>query len=163
MLNLFELGTWIAATPLSQAFQATSNFVPAVQTVHILGIAALFACTTLVNLRVLGIASRDRLVTAQYQRFAKPTWIALAVLVVSGLGLLIAEPVRSITTTPFQLKMLLLVAVVVLTVSLQRYFARNAERWDAAPALPAAARAIAAVSVLMWCSIIVLGRWIAYV
>lgn len=163
MLDLFNLGSWIAATRLSVAFQEMQNFVPAVQTVHILGIAGLFACTTLMNLRVLGIVSRDRLVTSQYQRFMKPTWISLLVLVLSGLGLLIAEPVRSITTRPFQLKMLLLVAVVALTVSLQRYFARNAQRWDSAAALPAAARAVAAASFLLWCSIIVLGRWIAYV
>jgi hypothetical protein len=86
----------------------------------------------------------------------------VGVLILSGLALLLAEPERSLVSRVFQLKMVLLVAAVVLTLLLQHSLLRHAAAWDAVGRAPLAARVPALVSLGLWVCIIFAGRWIAY-
>ena len=57
---LFQLSTWIEQTALSQFIQNTSWIVPAVQTVHILAIAAVLSSATMVACRFAGWGGSDQ-------------------------------------------------------------------------------------------------------
>jgi hypothetical protein len=82
----------------------------------------------------------------------------VALLLVTGALLIIAEPVRSLPKPVFYIKMSLIVVVLVMT-SVIAVRARRAER---AGATPPVSKTIAVVYMLVWCSIIVAGRMIAY-
>jgi hypothetical protein len=75
----------------------------------------------------------------------------------SGIVMLGTEPSRSLPSTPFHWKVVLLVAVAIGT----RFFKRVVPEDDAAP-VGAGGRALAAGYLLALALIVAAGRWIAY-
>ena len=158
-----QFSYWLAGTELSLVFSTEAWFVPLVQTIHILAIAIVIASMAMLNLRVIGIAGTAQGLGPMAARFLPWMWRALAALLVTGALLIVAEPPRSLLNPLFQLKMLLLVAVVLLSVGFQGVLKARAAGWDAASGAPAAAKLAAAFSLTLWVAIIFAGRWIAYV
>jgi hypothetical protein len=76
--------------------------------------------------------------------------------------MIVGEPARSLMNPAFQLKMMLLMAVLILTCCLQFLQRRNPALGDSASGRRGAALTIAVVSMLLWSGIIFAGRWIAY-
>ena len=157
-----QVSRWITSTAPSRAVQGLDGYVPTLQSIHILAIAAVIACTTLLNLRLLGVMYRSAPVTRVGQRLSRPVWLALLVLVLTGSGLLLAEPERSLTSQVFQLKMLLLVVGGLLSWRLLRQVHAGATEWDRNGGVPLSAKLAAVLLLLVWPLIIFAGRWIAY-
>jgi len=149
----------IDATALSQTIQSIKWVVPAVQTVHILAIAAVMSSILMINLRLLGIAGTDQTVARVAGRFGPVVWWSLPLLLLTGATLIIGEPARSLANDFFQLKMFLLVSVIALTVYFQRPLKTNPNFWDGRSG---ALRVITVLSLILWSGIIFAGRWIAY-
>lgn len=147
---------WLTSTWLSQLIQTTSWAIPAIQVVHILSLATLFAVALSLALRVSGRGLRAESLASLAGRFVPTIWVCLAVLFVSGALLIIAEPFRTITNPVFYLKMSLLVVAIALTLWLAAVARRQ----------PEATRPIhiaaATLSMLIWAGIMIAGRYIAY-
>jgi hypothetical protein len=154
--------TWIEQTSLSQTIQVTSWFVPTVQTVHIVAISALMAAMLMINLRALGIVGRDQPLARVSARFGPVIWWMLPVLLGSGILLIVGEPVRELQNWIFQLKMLLVVAAIIVTLFCVRPLRTDAGYWDATGARSGMLKALALLSLALWVGIIFAGRWIAY-
>lgn len=152
---------WVVTTPFSLFIQSELWVIPTVQTVHILCVAVVITAAAMLDLRLLGLIARGQSLVSLSQRFLPAAWVALVLLAITGSLLIVAEPARSLLALPFQLKMLMLVAVIVLTVIFQKAVSTHASRWDAEPASPAA-KMTAVISLGLWLAIIVAGRWIAY-
>jgi hypothetical protein len=158
--TLARVAAWLAATGPSKVAQGMEGYIPTVQSIHILAIATAMVAAAFVTLRVVGVMQRGRSIADIGARCRGPLWVGVFVLFVSGLGLLLAEPERSLLSRVFQLKMLLLVAAVVLTLMLQRRIAREGQGWSE-PA-PVTVRLLAGASLAVWICIVFAGRWIAY-
>jgi hypothetical protein len=148
---------WLSATPFSQALQTTSWAIPGIQVIHIVCLATLFALALSFSLRVAGRGFAVETLASLASRFVPAMWICLAVLLASGVLLIIAEPFRTITNPVFYLKMCLLIVAIVLTV----WLASMARRPSAQPSAVHVAAAV--LSMLVWIGIIIAGRYIAYV
>jgi len=153
---------WLAATQLSKTLQDHLWIVPTSQSIHIVAVAVIFASACLINLRLLGVGNKGRSVSALSATLVPWMWRALAVLLFTGLIQIIAEPVRQFVTPVFWAKMMMIVIVAAMTFYYARTVRRNAPRWDAASTRPAAGRAFAVISMLLWVAIITCGRFIAY-
>ena len=57
--TLAAVSSWLELTPFRQRLQTIEWVVPAVQTVHILAIAAVMGSMLLFNLRLLGLSGTD--------------------------------------------------------------------------------------------------------
>ncbi len=156
-----DLSNWLANTPFSLAIQTTTWAIPAIQTVHILGISVVLSSVLMMNMRLLNVAWRDTAPSVVAARFVKPVWIALVVLLLTGASLVIAEPGRSLTNPMFISKMSMLVLAIIATLIMQKNVLRVPASWDLLRP-PAGARITAAVALLLWVSISVCGRLIAY-
>ncbi len=152
---------WLSQTPLSQTIQSVSWIIPTVQTIHILAIAGVIGSMVLLDLRVLGIAARTQSLSSVSHRLLPWVWCALIVLLLSGSVLITGEPGRSLVNLIFQVKMALVLLAAVLTFFLQRSLNATAATAEAYHA-PASAKAIAAISLVVWVTIVFAGRWIAY-
>lgn len=153
---------WIEQTQLSQAIQVHLWTVPAVQTMHILAIAAIMAAALMLNLRLLGVVGTDRPLVDVSKRLRPVIWWALPVLLLTGSFLIIGEPQRSLESPVFQLKMLLIIAIIILMLAWQAPLGKDSGYWDAG-GRRTAIKLIAVVSLALWVGIICAGRWIAYV
>jgi len=150
---------WLEQTSLHQTMQTVEWAVPAVQSVHILGIAAVFASSLVLSLRTLQLAGTDWTPARWAARLNGWIGWGLVVLALSGALMITGEPGRSLTNFLFQTKMLLLILAIALFLALTRAL-RGADQ--AGAKAPAGARLLAVALLLVWLVMIICGRWIAY-
>jgi hypothetical protein len=161
--TLRVLSEWLATTPLSLTIQNVTWIIPAVQTVHILCVAAVFSSVLMVDLRMLGITQRSLPLPQVTQRFLAWLWLFLVILLVTGSLLIIGEPERSLLNPAFFWKMAMLFTVIVLTLVIARPLRSDGAFWEASSGRAIAGKLLALVSIALWSGIIFAGRWIAYV
>lgn len=160
--RLAEFSLGLADSSFSLWLQSHFYAIPLFQTLHILGIAALFSSSTLMGLRVLGVNGKDQSLEAAYRRYKPWIWSALAVIVFSGAILLIAEPVRNLTNPVFWMKMTLLVIGAAGTLLLQSGVRHHMDASEVSPAGHVTLRSGATALIVLWMLVIAGGRWIAY-
>ena len=156
---LRDLCNWIVTTPVSIYLQNLKNMVPVVQTLHLVAIAAVFSSAAMIDLRVLRLISKDRPLQSIFSRFEPGIWMGLVGLLLTGLLLIIAEPARSLLALQFQVKMVLVLCGVAVTLVLRRAMK---DRPDRDGSSPVSAQILAGTSLVIWMCIIFAGRWIAY-
>ncbi|MDB5663054.1 MAG: hypothetical protein JWM38_65 [Sphingomonas bacterium] len=159
---LIELSLWISNLPVSLIIQRNFWAIPTIQTLHILAIAAAFGSVLMINLRILGIAGRGRTMTETARRYLPWIWWSLLVLVVTGFGMIIGEPVRELINPVFWIKMVLVIAMILASIGFQATVRRNMAQWEVTHDGRVAVRVGAVAIILLWCAIMVAGRWIAY-
>jgi hypothetical protein len=160
--TLAAVSSWLERTPLSQRLQTIEWVVPAVQTIHILAIAAVMGSMLLFNLRLLGLSGTDVSLARASSRFVPVIWTAVLVLLTSGAVMIAAEPARSLPNPVFQLKMALLLAALGLTLATARPLRRSPDFWGHSVARVRVGRLCAVSSLGLWVAILCAGRWIAY-
>jgi hypothetical protein len=151
---------WLQGTCFSAGIQTRSWAVPALQSVHIVAIAALFGASLAYSLHVLGLSARDQATPHVASRQLPIVWAALPVLLVSGALLIAAEPARSLLNPVFAIKMGLLLLASGLTLYPQLSARRDPQFWVRRQRL---ARGLAGSTLALWVGVIIAGRLIAYV
>jgi hypothetical protein len=156
-LDVYQFSEWLSSTAMSQKIQITTWAIPGIQTVHIICLALLFACALVFSLRIAGRGLASEPLPLLAARFTRAIWYLLALLLLTGALLIVAEPGRTITNPVFYAKMVMLAIVIVLTLWLAAVARRQFER-------PSGFHVVLAVaSMLLWICIMFAGRLIAYV
>jgi len=153
---------WLASTPLSQAMREHLWLYPVVETVHITGFAVLVGAVALFDLRVLGCA-RSLPVRALGRHLLRWALASLLLVVPAGVLLFSSQPLEFIANPVFRLKLALLAMAGLNAASFHAGVYRSVATWDMERPAPPLARAQAALSLLLWISVIACGRMLAYV
>lgn len=160
-MSLPQLIEWTYQTPLSNAIREAAWVVPAVQSLHILAIAMVLGSALISDLRLAGLFAVDEPVHSVVRRYLPWSCIALGLLLLTGLTMCIGEPDRVLVNQIFWVKMGLVLGVFLLSLGLRQPFLDPSfspgSTWRGRHA-----RALAAVSLLLWAAVVVCGRWIAY-
>lgn len=157
---MIEFAEWLGTTPLSIGVQSRTWLTPLLQSIHILMIGVVFVSILVVALRVLGRMRTDEPIAAVWQRFAPWFWTAICVMALTGIVLIIGEPVREATAMSFWLKM----ALIAIGVASAVYFGRSIRSGakGASEEVSSGSRFVAVATIVLWLAIIFLGRAIAY-
>jgi hypothetical protein len=163
--TLVDLAQTIAASPVNSftvwLLMNVPGFPPIIQTVHILGVSAIMGSIVLIDLRVLGLALHGQSPSELVRRLLPWIWWALPFMAVSGLVFVVARPRRYAVNPVFALKFTLLAPALLLAI-LQRAVMSDEAAWDRSAARRGLSRAMAACSLVLWISVAMAGRWIAY-
>jgi hypothetical protein len=151
----------IEALPLAAAMRHSLWLYPVVEIVHILGFVLLAGSVAMLDLRLLGL-SKSIPVTALARHILPWTLGALLLVVPTGLLMFIAHAGDFISNPAFITKMTLLslAAGNALWFHVGPY--QGVNKWQTNTSAPLAARASAALSLLLWVGIICCGRLLAY-
>jgi hypothetical protein len=158
---MFEFAQWLEMTPVSVTIKSVSWIVPAVQSVHIITIGVVFISLLSIAMRVLGWTRMDQAFGVVLARFTPWIWNGLVVLALTGITLVVGEPIRELMSLSFWLKMSL-IAVGAISAWMFSRSVRPLVRDGQEPQFSAATKSAAMVTVLLWLAIIFLGRAIAY-
>jgi hypothetical protein len=158
-----DFAQWLSTTSPSVFIQEHNAWtIPAIQSVHIIGIATVMGSVLMISLRILGWTWTDQTLRETTQRFGPWLTGALWLLFATGILLVVGEPARELVTFSFWFKMVL-VALGALVVSVfRRTLRRHEQRWEASLVHRPAVKLMAVLTFLVWTVIIVLGRLIAY-
>jgi uncharacterized protein YacL len=132
------------------------------ESVHVWTMAVFFGLVAMFDLRLLGLIMRTVPVSEVVRRLLPGTIVAFVIMVITGTLLFYAIPVRSYQNIFFRTKMImLLLAGLNVWIFHSRVFPTVA-KLDVDRMTPRAARVAGAVSIILWTSVIVSGRMIAY-
>jgi hypothetical protein len=154
--QLVELALWIGTTKANAALVSFFWAIPIIQVFHLAALSVATGAILMVSLRVYNFAGTGISFADTYRRYVGWIWWALLTLVVTGLLMIIAEPVRELINPLFWIKMVL---AVVLGFSILAYLKTVAKN-DAGVA--PSGRGMAILVVVIWIAMIFCGRWIAY-
>ena len=153
---------WLSQTPISQSIQNITWIIPIVQSIHIAFISIVIGAAGMANLRVLGIGMRSQSTSTLINRLFPFVWWSLPFLLVTGIILIIGEPVRSLENITFQIKMILLILGIAATWTFQSSLKKDQAFWEMSPQRRTTAKLLALLSLAIWIGIIFAGRYIAY-
>jgi putative copper export protein len=159
---MLDFANWLAQTRISLAIQTHFWVIPTVQSIHIVAIGIVLSSVFMIDLRVWGWAGTDQTLGQMTRRFAPWLWGALGVLLVTGVVMVVGEPVRELLSLSFWLKMSLILVGSALAAGFQLTLGRSEREWDESSVSSWTTRVLATVTFLVWCSVVVLGRLIAY-
>ena len=159
-MNQFAL--WLSQTSVSQVIQVNAWVIPTVQSIHIVAIGIVLSSVFMIDLRILGWAGRDQALSETTSRFFPWLSWALCVLLVTGVAMVIGEPVRELMAFSFWFKMCLVAIGTVVAVAFQRSVRRNAPQWESSFVKQRSVKLLAILTFFVWASVVVLGRLIAY-
>jgi Family of unknown function (DUF6644) len=134
---------------------------PAVETVHIIGLALLFGTIVIVDLRLLGLG-RSVSAVAVTRNVLPWTLAGFGVAAVTGSLMFTAHAADFATLPIFLVKMTLIVLGGLNAAWLHVGALKNAGQWEVATLPPRRVRTAAAVSLLLWIGVIACGRLLAY-
>ena len=154
---------WLSTTFPSVFIQMHEAWmIPFIQSLHITGIGLAVGSALMITLRLLGWVGTDQTLLANQRRYGPWLTGALYMLLLSGILLIVAEPVRELVTFSFWLKMSCVAAMVLIFAGFQASVRSQGERWEQVLARRPAVRLAAVLTFVLWGCIIVLGRLIAY-
>jgi uncharacterized membrane protein SirB2 len=157
---VLELAEWLQTTPISVTIQSVTWVIPLLQSIHILMVGVVFVSILMIALRVLGRVRTDETFDAVWRRFSPWMWCGLIVMALTGLVLIVGEPIREVTALSFWLKMTLIAAVVTCTIVFARTVKPAAGTPD--PTFSTATKTAVIAALVVWIAIVFLGRAIAY-
>jgi hypothetical protein len=161
-LSLLWFAEWLDTHAWSTALHESLYMYPLIESTHVLTLCLFVGTLIAVDLRLLGVAFRSVPVSEMTGRMLPWTVAGFVLMVVTGVLLFYAIPVRTYQSLWFRIKVVLLVLGGINVYLMHRRALANRDQWDTAPRPPRPVRASAAASLVIWSGVIVTGRFIAY-
>lgn len=162
MSILVSLCTGLEKSPLGLFIAGSTWAFPTIETFHVLFLVVVVGMIAIVDLRLLGVASRDRSVSQLSTDVLPPTWGAFAGAVVTGGLLFSSKATHYLIDWSFRFKMILLALAGLNMLIFHVLTYRDVRNWDDDVITPPAARIAGALSLLLWIGVVALGRWIGF-
>ena len=150
---------WMADTPWSVALHESLYGYPIVESIHVWALCLFVGMAVVLDLRLTGLSFTSVPVSQIARRILPWTTFGFALMVISGILLFYAIPIRSYQNIFFRVKLLLLLLA---GLNAWVFHPRGIQTWDKDPVPPRSARFAGYASLVLWMTIIFCGRMIAY-
>ena len=159
---IYDFALWLDSHAWSTGLHESYYMYNWIESTHVLALMLSLGMLFLIDLRMLGLALPGVPATDIARRLNLPMLIGFGVMLVTGLLLFYAIPVRTSQSLWFRIKLVLLVAAAVNAFLFHRSMRRATPGWDSAARAPGTLRLGAGLSLLFWVLIVICGRFIAY-
>jgi hypothetical protein len=116
----------------------------------------------MIYLRILGWVGMDQTLRQTTNRFGPWLTGGLCLMLITGILMVIGEPVRELVTFSFWLKMFLVAVSTLIAASFQISLRGRERQWEETLVHRKSIKGLAILSLVLWAFIILLGRLIAY-
>jgi len=161
-MNLTALWQGLEASSVGSFIAGSDWAFPTIECIHVIAIVTVVGTIAVMDLRLLGIASRDSAVTAMSRDTLPWTWGAFILAAISG-ALLFTSKAHIYAIDPwFLAKMvaLLLAGINMAIFHLSTW--RTVHQWDSDCAVPTAGKVAAGLSLFFWILVVFFGRVIGF-
>jgi hypothetical protein len=159
---LFRFCEWLAATPGSIALHESRYMYLIVLSVHVLALCLFVGTAAMLDLRLLGLTMQTVRVSEVMTRLLPWTLAGFVVMVTSGSLLFYAAPLLRYQNVFFRAKMATLVLAGLNVLVFHKTVYRRLAEWDLDPVPPRVARMAGGLALILWATLIMLGRMIPY-
>lgn len=153
LLPFFE---WIETTAVGQALAQSIWSFAIIESIHLVILGVLGGAILIVDLRLLGLGLRNQSIATLGAYTHRWAVAAATLMVVTGLLLMISEPIKLYYNTSFWVKMWTLPVALLFTFTVRKRVIR------ASTETTARTRLVGAVSIALWFVVAAAGRWIGF-
>lgn len=147
------LSLWLTSSGSSVA----ANSKQVLETLHFIGFALQIGAIMALSLRLVGLG-RGVSIDALARPVFSIAWLAFAVVAATGALQFVPIATEVFYRPSFRAKLALLLVALATLVWLQASARRGAVAWDAAASVPRTVKLVAALSLLLWPTVIVVAR-----
>lgn len=164
MINelLLQFAQWLEAQSYSQMLLAGYYSYNWVETTHVLTLMLSIGSLFIIDFRMLGLILPNVPASTIANRLHKPMIIGFAIMFITGFLLVYAKPVETVQSLWFRIKMILLVCAFINAWIFNARLKAAAGSWDMDPVAPKNLRTGAIISLVLWCGVVTMGRYIPY-
>jgi hypothetical protein len=162
-VDIAAIAQVIYDSSLAVSIRQVEILFPALESLHVIGVALVVGTIALVDLRLLGVASHRRSVNRLIREVTPYTWVAFVVAVATGLLMFASKSIDYVQISVFFYKMIVLLLAGLNMAVFHLGVYRRIGEWDEALPPPLAARIAGFSSLTLWTAAIGLGRWIGFV
>lgn len=156
-MSLLHLFRWFDNTWIAQGIRGSTYWFPAIEVVHLLGLTLLYGAVLMVDLRVLGFGLRRQPVQRVAAQITPYTIFAIGLMLATGIPLLLSEALKCYDNSAFWFKMISLLLALIFQFTIHRKVVSSSGQ-------PTFGMKVGAgVSMLLWLSVGLGGRAIAFV
>jgi len=157
-------GLWqgLENSALGQYVAASSWAFPTIETVHVIAIVTVVGSIAVMDLRLLGVASKESAVTEMSRDTLPWTWGAFVIAMISGLLLFISKA-TTYMVNPFFLSKMVLILIAGINMGIFHLITwRTVKHWDTSPEVPRGAKIAGGVSLGFWVIVVFVARAIGF-
>lgn len=148
-----NLGTTIA--------ESTWMF-PTIETIHVIALVTVLGTIMIMDLRMIGVASRDVAVTQLSKDTLPWTWAGFVLAAITG-SLLFVSKATSYVANPYFLWKLVMLSLAGINMMYFHFITyRTVEHWDLDPSVPKMVKVAGGLSLLFWLAVVFFGRAIGF-
>jgi hypothetical protein len=162
MENLMPWIQWVQDLSWTTALRESAWGYPGVETSHVVSIVLFAGFVVMMDLRLVGLAFRQTPFSYVQARLFPMQMVGMALSTITGLLLLVIDPLRFYNNIFFWIKVVMLIVAGVNAMAFHLTTYRSVAAWDAEVRTPFPARVAGVASLALWAGIIVSGRLIAY-
>lgn len=159
---IYTFAVWLDSHETSTGLHESFYMYNWMETTHVLTLMLSLGMLFLIDLRMLGYALPDIPASKIAKRLSVPMLVGFSIMIITGLLLTYAIPVRTAQSLWFRIKVVLLIAAAVNAFLFHRRMNASVSTWDTDRRAPPALRISAALSIVFWILIVICGRLIAY-
>ena len=153
--------TWLQDLNFPTQIRESVWLFPTIETVHVFALVLVVGSIMAVDLRLLGLANRERPFSELAREMLPWTWVAFAVAAVAGFLMFSSKALIYYGNIPFRIKMCCLLLAGINMALFHWLGTRHLETWDRKqPPMPA--KFAGGASLLLWTTIVAAGRWIGF-
>jgi hypothetical protein len=160
-MSLHAAMEWLANTEWSIALHESQYAYALIESIHVWALCLFVGFAVLLDLRLVGAIFRDVPVSQIVRRVLPWTKVGFVIMVVSGIVLFYAIPLRTYHNVFFRIKVVLLILAGLNAFVFHRGVYGSVARWDLGVS-PRPAQIAGVCSLALWAVIIFSGRLIAY-
>ena len=135
---------------------------PLIEVCHVIALVTVFGTIAFMDLRMIGLVSRNSAITAVSRETLPFTWGAFAIAAVTGVLMFISKA-SSYMVNPWFLAKMCLIAIAGLNMMLFHFITwKTVKDWDNAVVIPTAVRVAGFMSISFWLIILFCGRMIGF-
>ncbi len=159
---LLEFARWVDTFQWSTGIHESIYMYSWIETTHVLTLMVFLGLLAIIDLRMLGWAFTDTPAPRLADRLMRPMLIGAVVMVITGVLLFYAIPVRTTQSIWFRIKVVLLIAAFINAVLFHRKLTASRDTWGNDVRPPKRIRVGAGTSLALWIGVVFTGRAIAY-
>jgi hypothetical protein len=162
-MDLTAFFNWLQQTGWATTIRQDETLFPLIESVHVLAITAVLGTISIVDLRLIGLTSREQPISKTMAEVLPLTRVAFLFAALTGTLLFASHAVDYSHKGPFIAKMLLMSVALINIGVFHLITARGMGAWDRELKVPLAVKSAGAVSLGLWIAIVACGRWIGFV
>ena len=147
---IFRFCEWLEEVPWIVAVNSSTTGAVIVELIHYISFFLLVGTTVFVDLRVLGIAARNKSVIAIAEQLFPLSWVGLVFATLSGFILFAGDATAFFRADVFQFKILVILTAAIVAFLLQWQVTRQSRSPEVSSAPSLGAKSLALLSLALW-------------